>query len=443
MIRYRAAWVLPIARAADPRRLGRGRSRPHRGARAIGRARACRRTATPRSRSRRRRGPARPRQRAHASRAVVPARRGPAGVRRSSTWIRGVMARGAGSADPDGAADPRRRSSGRSTRRSACGTALVGDISNTLVTFDAARRAARSPAVVFYELIRLQRRRSRRRSSTHARRRDRRARRRPIACASAWPRTRRTRWRRCVLRAIRRGDRSRSVRAVQRASGGVGRGGRVHPHRRRAVAGAARGARRLGSGVGGARRAARSQYLDDSGFLDARVLAVHGVQMTPADLARLAARGATLVTCPRSNGHTGAGAPPIEDFYASGVRVAVGTDSLASAPDLNVFAELADDARAGAGGAGGGAARQRDAPRARARSASTPTTARSSRASGRGCSRSTIPARRRRCGRIPGVSGIQPDQIRWIETDADCDCRLHDCRSAIRRIAICNRNAER
>jgi cytosine/adenosine deaminase-related metal-dependent hydrolase len=83
------------------------------------------------------------------------------------------------------------------------------------------------------------------------------------------------------------------------------------------------------------------QFLDDSGFLDARVLAVHGVQMTPGDLARLAARGATLVTCPRSNGHTGAGAPPVAEFYASGVRVAVGTDSLASTPDLNVFAELA------------------------------------------------------------------------------------------------------
>jgi cytosine/adenosine deaminase-related metal-dependent hydrolase len=83
------------------------------------------------------------------------------------------------------------------------------------------------------------------------------------------------------------------------------------------------------------------QYLDEAGFLDSRVLAVHGVQMSPEDLARLAARGATLVTCPRSNGHTGAGAPPIEEFYASGVRVAVGTDSLASTPDLNVFAELA------------------------------------------------------------------------------------------------------
>jgi cytosine/adenosine deaminase-related metal-dependent hydrolase len=83
------------------------------------------------------------------------------------------------------------------------------------------------------------------------------------------------------------------------------------------------------------------QFLDRAGFFDSHVLAVHGVQMTAADLARLAERGTTLVTCPRSNGHTGAGAPPIAEFYASGVRVAVGTDSLASTPDLNVFAELA------------------------------------------------------------------------------------------------------
>jgi len=83
------------------------------------------------------------------------------------------------------------------------------------------------------------------------------------------------------------------------------------------------------------------QYLDDAGFIDSRLLAVHGVQMTAADLATLAARGATLVTCPRSNGHTGAGAPPLEEFYKAGVHVAVGPDSLASAPDLSVFAELA------------------------------------------------------------------------------------------------------
>lgn len=82
------------------------------------------------------------------------------------------------------------------------------------------------------------------------------------------------------------------------------------------------------------------QFLDEAGFLDRRVLAVHGVQMRAEDLARLARHGSTLVTCPRSNQRTGAGDPPIAQFYASGVRVAVGTDSLASTPDLNVFAEL-------------------------------------------------------------------------------------------------------
>jgi aminodeoxyfutalosine deaminase len=83
------------------------------------------------------------------------------------------------------------------------------------------------------------------------------------------------------------------------------------------------------------------QYLDDMGFLDSRLLAVHGVQMSTEDLEKLRRRGVTLVTCPRSNGYTGAGLPPIVDFYESGVRIVIGTDSLASSPDLNVFSEVA------------------------------------------------------------------------------------------------------
>jgi cytosine/adenosine deaminase-related metal-dependent hydrolase len=83
------------------------------------------------------------------------------------------------------------------------------------------------------------------------------------------------------------------------------------------------------------------EYLDHLGVLGPHTLAVHGVQMSSADLATLARRGSTLVTCPRSNVRTGAGVPPIGRFYESGVRVAVGTDSLASTPDLNVFSELA------------------------------------------------------------------------------------------------------
>ncbi|HEY7791078.1 MAG TPA: amidohydrolase family protein [Vicinamibacterales bacterium] len=82
-------------------------------------------------------------------------------------------------------------------------------------------------------------------------------------------------------------------------------------------------------------------YLASLGFLDRRTLVVHGVQATRADLLELARIGATVVACPRSNVYTGVGRPPVEAFYASGVRVALGTDSLASAPDLNLFAELA------------------------------------------------------------------------------------------------------
>jgi cytosine/adenosine deaminase-related metal-dependent hydrolase len=84
------------------------------------------------------------------------------------------------------------------------------------------------------------------------------------------------------------------------------------------------------------------EYLDALGFLRADTLLVHGVYMSRRELARVAARGATLVTCPRSNRHVGVGDPPLSRFYEAGVPVAIGTDSLTSAPDLNVFAELAD-----------------------------------------------------------------------------------------------------
>ncbi|MEX1127949.1 MAG: amidohydrolase family protein [Vicinamibacterales bacterium] len=81
-------------------------------------------------------------------------------------------------------------------------------------------------------------------------------------------------------------------------------------------------------------------YIAAQGLLHERLLAVHGVQLTDTELRMLAEAGATVVTCPRSNRWTGAGLPPVDRFYASGVRVAVGTDSLSSVEDLNLFEEL-------------------------------------------------------------------------------------------------------
>jgi cytosine/adenosine deaminase-related metal-dependent hydrolase len=82
------------------------------------------------------------------------------------------------------------------------------------------------------------------------------------------------------------------------------------------------------------------EYLDGLGVIDDRTLVVHGVQLADASLVLLRERGATLVTCPRSNQWVGVGVPPIERFYRAGVPVAVGTDSLASVADLNLFEEL-------------------------------------------------------------------------------------------------------
>jgi aminodeoxyfutalosine deaminase len=84
-----------------------------------------------------------------------------------------------------------------------------------------------------------------------------------------------------------------------------------------------------------------AEYLDSLGTLRPGLLVVHATQLRPPALRRLADRGCVIVSCPRSNRWVGAGDPPLDDFYASGAAVAFGTDSLASAPDLDMFAELA------------------------------------------------------------------------------------------------------
>jgi cytosine/adenosine deaminase-related metal-dependent hydrolase len=154
------------------------------------------------------------------------------------------------------------------------------------------------------------------------------------------------------------------------------------------------------------------EYLDRMGFLGERVLVVHGVQFGEVELKRLATAGATLVTCPRGNIRTGAGVPPIDEFFDSGVRVAVGTDSLASVPDLNLFAELAE--------------LRRLAPALAPRSLLESVTINGARALGFDSDFGTIDAGKRDVliavqldGYVPGVeeflvSGIEASQISWI-----------------------------
>ncbi|MGE3843017.1 MAG: amidohydrolase family protein [Vicinamibacterales bacterium] len=159
------------------------------------------------------------------------------------------------------------------------------------------------------------------------------------------------------------------------------------------------------------------QYLDALGVWQAGVLAVHGIHVTDADLERLAERDVTLVTCPRSNQWVGEGDPPVARFAASGVRVALGTDSLASVDDLNLFAELA---------------RLRVlSPEMPARTLLTWATANG--ASALGLEQdfgSLAPGRRARLLAVRVaptadpeealVSGIDPQRVRWIESRRPC-----------------------
>jgi cytosine/adenosine deaminase-related metal-dependent hydrolase len=155
-----------------------------------------------------------------------------------------------------------------------------------------------------------------------------------------------------------------------------------------------------------------AEYLAGSGFLDSRVMAVHGVQLEGDDLDRLRALGVTIVSCPRSNRHVGVGDPPLEAFYATGVKVAFGTDSLASVADLNLFSELA--------------LARRLAPRVPARSLLESATRSGADALGFGDEFGSIEAGKRAAliaVRLPAgvgdveeylLSGIEPDAIMWL-----------------------------
>lgn len=81
-------------------------------------------------------------------------------------------------------------------------------------------------------------------------------------------------------------------------------------------------------------------HLDALGGLGPDVHVAHGVHADAADRELLRRRRTAVALCTRSNATLGAGRAPVAAYRAEGNPVAVGTDSLASAPDLDVLAEL-------------------------------------------------------------------------------------------------------
>jgi aminodeoxyfutalosine deaminase len=84
-------------------------------------------------------------------------------------------------------------------------------------------------------------------------------------------------------------------------------------------------------------------YLAQLGAFDgpAPPLLVHMVHADAEDRRLAAQAGATVVLCPRSNLHIGGRLPDVTGLLEDGLTLAIGTDSLASAPDLSLWGEMA------------------------------------------------------------------------------------------------------
>ena len=69
------------------------------------------------------------------------------------------------------------------------------------------------------------------------------------------------------------------------------------------------------------------ELLDRTGFLGRRAGVVHAIHVTERDIELLAASGATVVSCPTTEGNLGDGYPPLLRLRDAGVSIAIGSDS--------------------------------------------------------------------------------------------------------------------
>jgi cytosine/adenosine deaminase-related metal-dependent hydrolase len=81
-------------------------------------------------------------------------------------------------------------------------------------------------------------------------------------------------------------------------------------------------------------------YLKKKKLLSRRLLGVHGVYLNLADIKKIRQARSFLCICPRSNQYTGTGKAPIKKFLNHQIPLCLGTDSLASNEDLNLWNEM-------------------------------------------------------------------------------------------------------
>jgi cytosine/adenosine deaminase-related metal-dependent hydrolase len=81
-------------------------------------------------------------------------------------------------------------------------------------------------------------------------------------------------------------------------------------------------------------------HLATLGLLKPGTVAVHGVHLTPSDAELLRQHGVGVILCPRSNERLNVGKAPIHLYKKLGIKLALGTDSLASNDSLSLWDEL-------------------------------------------------------------------------------------------------------
>jgi cytosine/adenosine deaminase-related metal-dependent hydrolase len=83
------------------------------------------------------------------------------------------------------------------------------------------------------------------------------------------------------------------------------------------------------------------EYLERLGVLSTRPLLAHCVKVSDSDIEKIAANGAAIAHCPKSNAKFGHGYAPFEKILDAGISVGLGSDSVAS----NNVCDLIEEAR--------------------------------------------------------------------------------------------------
>ncbi len=82
-----------------------------------------------------------------------------------------------------------------------------------------------------------------------------------------------------------------------------------------------------------------TEFLDDLALVNESLIAAHCVHLNGKDIKLLKKKNAAVALCPTSNELLGSGEAPVGKYIEHGVRFGVGTDSIASNPNLDLFVE--------------------------------------------------------------------------------------------------------